>query len=72
MDSDELIELVRDLYRTSVDNRRFLHTRVLGADVETATYRQLIVEAIYPDPLSQRPVRVAEAERLLRHYRRMT
>jgi hypothetical protein len=31
-----------------------------------------VVDAVYPDPFSQRPVRVKEAERLIRHYRQAT
>lgn len=67
-----LIALVRDLYRASPENRRFLHARLLGSQIELATYRQLIAEAVFPDPLSSRPVRVGEAQRLIRHYRQAT
>ena len=69
---DSLIALARDLYRASPENRRFLHARLLGPAVEIAKYRELVRDAIYPDAFSRRPVRLAEAQRLVRHYRQAT
>jgi hypothetical protein len=69
---DSLIALARDLYRASSENRRFLHARLLGPAIEIAKYRELVREAIYPDALSRRPVRLGEAQRLVRHYRQAT
>ncbi len=69
---DSLVSLIADLYRASADNRRFLHARFLGTEVEIATYRKLVEEAIYPDPFSRRPVRIGEAQRLVRQYRQAT
>lgn len=64
MDPKAIVNLVRDIYRSSQENRRFLHARLLGSKTELAKYRKLVVDAIYPDPFSRRPVRVSEAERL--------
>lgn len=72
MDPKAIVNLVRDIYRSSQENRRFLHARLLGSKTELAKYRKLVVDAIYPDPFSRRPVRVSEAERLMRHYLQAT
>ncbi len=64
-----LVDLVRDIYRASPENRRFLHARLLDPQMELAEYRRLVVAAIYPDVFSRDPIRVGEAERLIRHYR---
>ena len=72
MDPKALVNLVRDIYRSSQENRRFLHARLLGSQTELVKYRKLVVDAIYPEPFSRLPVRVREAERLIRHYRQAT
>ncbi len=72
MDHQGLVHLLGDIYRSGPENRRFLHARLLGSKVELDNYRKLVVDAIFPEPLSQRPVRIAEAERLIRHYRQAT
>ena len=71
-DRKALVALVRDLYRVSAENRRFLHARLLGSQAELATYRRQVADAIFPDPLSRRPLRLGEAQRLIRHFRRAT
>ncbi len=72
MDPRALVNLLGDIYRSSAENRRFLHARLLDSQMELAEYRNLVVDAVYPDPLSQDPVRVSEAKRLIRHYRQAT
>jgi hypothetical protein len=72
LDRGPLVSLLGDLYRSSPENRRFLHARLLGSQLELDKYRKLVVDAVYLDPFSQRPVRVKEAERLIRHYRQAT
>ncbi len=72
MDPKALVNLIRDIYRSNQENRRFLHARLLSSQTELANYRTLMVDAIYPEPFSRRPVRVSEAERLIRHYRQAT
>ena len=72
MDPAALVNLIGDIYRSSGEDRRFLHARLLGSEMELGNYRQLVEDAIYPDPLSRHPVRVNEAKRLIRHYRQAT
>jgi len=69
---EELIEIIRDLYSADQGTRLFLHSRVLGPDLELQTYRKLVVDAMFPDPLSGRPVRIPEVKRLIRHYGKAT
>jgi hypothetical protein len=68
LDTASLVAVVRDLYEASPDNRRFLHARLLGGRGELDKYRRLVEDAVFPDPLSRKPVRIAEAKRLIRHY----
>jgi hypothetical protein len=71
-DSASLVAIIHDLYDASSDNRLFLHARVLGARGEVDKYRKLVEDAVYPDPFSRKPVKIAEAKRLIQHYRRAT
>jgi hypothetical protein len=68
----ELLELIRDLYQVSAENRQFLHGRLIPDAQHLEKYRDRVVDAVFPDPLSRRRVRVAEAERLIRHFRLST
>ena len=66
------MSLIGDLYRASPENRRFLQARLLGANAELASYQKLVSDAVYPDPFSRKPIRVSEAQRLMRQYRAAT
>jgi hypothetical protein len=68
----ELIDLIRDLYRVSPENRQFLQGRLLPNDRNLEQYRDRVLDAVFPDPLSRKRVRIAEAERLIRHFRLST
>jgi hypothetical protein len=68
----DLVNLVRDLYQASPENRRFLRGRLAPTAGELERYRDRVIDAVYPDPLSRKPVRIGEAERLIRHYRLAT
>jgi len=65
----EQIDLVRDLYRLSTDNRRFLHTRLLDPSVEFAEYRRQVADSIAPDPFGRGRISIAEAKSAIRAYR---
>jgi hypothetical protein len=62
-----LVDLVRDLYQASPENRQFLQGRLLHSPVVLEKYRRQVTAAVFPDPFSSKPVRVGEAERLIRH-----
>ena len=68
----ELVNLLRDVHQASPENRQFLRGRLLPSAADLETYRDQVIDAIFPDPFSRRPVSVAEAERLIRHYRLST
>ena len=70
--ASELVTLVRDLYQASPENRQFLRGRLLHSPADLEKYRRQVTDAVFPDPFSTRPVRVGEAERLIRHYRLST
>lgn len=68
----DLVNLLRDVYQASPENRQFLRGRLLPSAADLEKYRIRVVDAIFPDPFSRRRVSVAEAERLIRHYRLST
>lgn len=68
----DLVNLLRDVYQASPENRQFLRGRLLPSAADLEKYRNRVVDAIFPDPFSRRRVSVAEAERLIRHYRLST
>ena len=68
----ELIDLIRDLYRVSPENRQFLHGRLVPNALNLEQYRERVVDAVFPDPLSRKRIRIAEAERLIRNFRLST
>ena len=67
-----LVTLVQDLYQASLENRQFLRGRLLPSAADLEGYRNRVIDAVFPDPFSGKPVRVGEAERLIRHYRLST
>ena len=72
LDAAGLTGVIRDLYEASPDNRRFLHARFLGSDTELEKYRALILDAVYPNLFGHKPVRIGEAQRLVRHFEQAT
>ncbi len=72
LDASGLVGLIHDLYEASTDNQRFLHSRLVDPTSELGKYRELISDAVFPNPLGRKPVRMAEAQRLIRHYERAT
>lgn len=71
-DRQGLLGLVHDLYDASEGNRRFLEARFLSSSAAIEKYRRLIVAAVFPDPLSQRPIRLRDASAAITEYRRST
>lgn len=67
-----LVGLIRDLYDASPANRRFLHARFVPAAGTLTDYRELVSKAVFPDPLSQRPIRLRDAGAAITDYKRST
>jgi hypothetical protein len=68
LDQSALSAVIRDLYDASPENRRFLHARFLGPGTEVEKYRALVLDAMYPNVFGRKPVRLGEAQRLVRHF----
>ena len=64
--------IVRDLYEASSSNRRFLHARLVSAAGTLDEYRHLVETAVFPDPLSQRAIRLRDAGAAITNYKRST
>jgi hypothetical protein len=64
--------LIRDLYNLDAVNRRALHARFASNSTTLDQYRRLVRAAVFPDPLSQRPIRLRDASATIREYARAT
>jgi hypothetical protein len=67
-----LMALIRDLYHLDALNRRALHARFAPNSATVDQYRRLVRAAVFPDPLSQRPIRLRAATAAIREYARAT
>ena len=72
MDRTGLMAPIRDLYDLDALNRRALHARFASDGTTLDQYRRLVRTAVFPDPLSQRPVRLRDATATIRQYARAT
>jgi len=72
IDRPGLVGVIRDLYDASNINRRFLHARFVPAAPVLEEYRRLVREAVFPDPFSQRPIRLRDGSATIAEYRRAT
>jgi hypothetical protein len=72
LDRKGLLGLVHDMYEASEANRRFLEARFLPSAAAIEKYRHLVEVAVFPDPLSQRPIRLRDASAAITEYRRST
>jgi hypothetical protein len=71
-DRTGLLMLLADLYRANAENRRFLESRLLSETGTIEKYRRAVVEAIYPVPMSRRPINLKGASATITQYRRAT
>jgi hypothetical protein len=72
LDRKGLLGLVHDMYEARDANRRFLEARFLSSAAAIEKYRHLVEAAVFPDPLSQRPIRLRDASAAITEYRRST
>ena len=49
IENSKLIELVKDLYELSDENKNFLHARFLAGSSSLSKYRKIISDSLYPD-----------------------
>ena len=71
-DRPELIGIIQNLYKANSANRRVLHARFVPDAAALETYRKLVEDAVAPDPLSQRPIRLRDASTVITEYKRST
>jgi hypothetical protein len=72
LDRTGLLGVVRDLYDASDLTRRFLHARFAPTAAGLEQYRRKVRDAVFPDPFSQRPIRLRDGAHTIREYRRAT
>jgi hypothetical protein len=72
MDRAGLLGVIRDLYEAGDLNRRFLHARFVPAAPILDEYRRLVRNAVFPDPFSQRPIRLRDGTTTITEYKRAT
>ena len=70
MDRPGLLGVIRDLYKANNLNRRFLHARFVPAAPVLEEYRRLVRDAVFPDPFSQRPIRLRDGTATITEYKR--
>jgi hypothetical protein len=69
----ELVQLIGELYRLSRENRQFLSARLGDGSKHMDAYRQLVADALFPDPLRKgAKVRIADAKKAIGQYERAT
>jgi len=67
-DRSELTGIIGDLYRLSRANRDFLHARFsIGANPQKP-YKKMIKESLYPDVMSNKPIRISPARQAIGEY----
>jgi hypothetical protein len=72
MDRAGLLGVIQNLYESAEANRRFLHARFVPAALALEEYRRLVRTAVFPDPFSQRPIRLRDATATITEYKRAT
>ena len=66
MDRIGLMALIHDLDEIDGLSRRVLHERFVPNTATFQRYRSLVRAAVFPDPLSSRPIRLREAAATIR------
>jgi hypothetical protein len=72
MDRTGLLGVIRDLYEAGDLTRRFLHARFVAAAPVLEEYRRMVRAAVFPDPFSQRPIRLRDGTAAIAEYKRAT
>jgi hypothetical protein len=70
LNARQLVTLVADLYSLSKENRNFLHARYAVGPDPLEPYRETITSAMYPDIMTNKPIRVAVAKKAITDYTR--
>jgi len=70
--SAQLLEVVRDLYDLSQENRDFLNARYLPSENCLEPYKKAIDDAIYPNVYERKTIRVSIAKKAISQYTKAT
>ena len=70
--SRELIGLIRDLYSLNPENRAFINARLLPCGNSLQQFKETIREALYPDIMSDRPIRFSVGRKAINDYMKAT
>lgn len=68
----ELLRLVADLYSLSEENRRFITTRYSGSSNNSAPYKNIISDSLYPDVFENEPIKLAIGKKAISDYFKAT
>ena len=49
LEVSQLVELIKDLYQLSDENKNFLHARFQSGSVSLSKYKKIIYDSLYPD-----------------------
>jgi len=69
-DRTALIGLISDMYALSSQNKAFLHARFSTGTDALKPYLKIIDEALYPDILRNKPVKIAKAKKAINDYKK--
>lgn len=68
----QLLEVARDLYHLSQENRDFLNARYLASENRLEPYKKTIDDAIYPNIYQSKPIRISTAKKAISQYMKAT
>lgn len=68
----QLLEVARDLYHLSQENRDFLNARYLASENRLDPYKKIIDDAIYPNIYQSKPIRISAAKKAISQYTKAT
>ena len=68
LDKKQLVKLVADLYRLSIENKSFLNSRFDVGDNPLGPYKKIIKKCMYPDIYSNKPIQISKAKKAITSY----
>jgi hypothetical protein len=68
----ELLKLVGDLYSLNKTNKTFVQTRYQVGTATFEPYKKIISDALYPDIVSNKPVRLSVGRKAISDYKKAT
>jgi len=68
LDQKQLVQLARDLYGFSQENKHFFHARFAVGEEPLAPYKKTIAECMYPNVYRDKPIEISKAKRAISAY----